>query len=100
MLPFPQAVKSTKENRILSPRFKDEKSAIMFTGMIESPAELERDRISLAQIARELKIPAFRARAILRKLGMTPESGRWSIPLGTAEYDYIYKLLSKFKRKH
>lgn len=93
------AIKDISANRVLSTRFKNKSAANDFAELVEDPKELDRDQVTLADIARDLKIPAFRARAALRKHGMKPEAGRWKIPTGTPEYEYIRSLLKRVAKK-
>lgn len=91
-------VEDKREHRVLSPRFRSEESAIKFVEMIETAEPTDNSFVTIAQVARELTIEPFRARAILRKLGMTPESGRWKIPAQSPEHNFIRSLLIKFKK--
>jgi len=96
------AVRDERERRILCPRFSSAFSASEFIKLLASPEYEEEPHpfvISLSQIAKELRIDPFRARAALRKLGMQPETGRWKVWRGSPEYSFIINLLSKFKKK-
>lgn len=94
------AVRDEREHRVLSPRFKTENQAHLFRDMIKSPdyGSMSRGFATISDIARELHISPFRARAALRRQGMKPETGRWKLLRGTPEYAYIRKLLQKIKK--
>lgn len=91
------AIKDQKENRLLSPRFKTRAAANEFISMIVSPSP-RGPMITIGEVARELNVNPFRARAKLRDLGMKPEKGRWKFLANTPEYRFVREFLANLRK--